>query len=267
VTVYIRTVPETIEFNVMGKLIYSILSCGSGSENLKALFSGMKGIAEAELSVVSLDQISAVVSDLEKADLIADQTNAIAFAGIIENLEQHFTLLPMRYGSIMESAELIRKMLELNYTEFEQNLQKVENQSEFGLKVFCNSEKLKEQLRIKYETDELPPVKANQEIRKSVFLDYINKKLKEHRLEEKLVSYVDLIIAEFSEKLTRLHAVSKIRKRTTSTILIDAVFLLKKEMKDELIQAVKESQNKHPELNYMLTGPWPPYNFVDINIK
>lgn len=251
----------------MEKFIYAILSCSSGSEKLKSLVSGMKGIAEAELSVVSFNQISAVVSDIEKAELIADQTNAIAFAGINEQLEQHFSLLPMRYGSKLESAELIRKMLEINYPEFQQNLKKVENKSEFGLKIFCDSEKLMEEMRLKSETDDIHSVKSEKEIKKSVYLDYMNKKLKEHRLEEKLLNYIDLVIAELTGKLTQLNAVSKIKKRSTATILIDAVFLLKKEMKDELVQAVQNSQNLHQELNYTLTGPWPPYNFVDINLK
>ncbi|MDA3817616.1 MAG: GvpL/GvpF family gas vesicle protein [Prolixibacteraceae bacterium] len=250
----------------MGKMIYAILS-NTNSDKLNALLFGMKGISGENLITVTFNEISAVVSHIKREELIADQASAIAFAGIIENIGQHFTLLPMRYGSMLESAELIQKMLEKNYSEFQQNLQKVENQSEFGLKVFCDSEKLKDEMRLKSETDDNPSVKSDEGIKKSVYLDYMNKKLKEHHLEEKLLNYIDVVIAEFTEKLTQLNAVSKIKKRCTATILIDAVFLLKKEKKDELVQVVKDSQNKHPELNYTLTGPWPPYNFVDINLK
>ncbi len=250
----------------MGNLIYAIIF-NNYPDKLNSLLSGMKGMSGESLDVVTLDEISAVVSHIERAELIADQTSAMAFAGIIEKLEQHFTLLPMRYGSMLESVDLILKMLEKNYPDFQQNLQKVENQSEFGLKVFCDPEKLKEEMRLKSETADNPSAKSEEGIKKSVYLDYMNKKLKEHRLEEKLLNYIDLVIAEFTGKLTQLHAVSKIKKRSTATILIDAVFLLKKDRKDELVQVVKDSQNQHPELNFTLTGPWPPYNFVDINLK
>lgn len=250
----------------MGKMIYAILS-NTNPDKLNSLLMGMKSITGAKLDTVTFQAITAIISEIERNELIANQTSAIAFAGIIENLEQHFTLVPMRYGSLLESNLTIHTMLERNYSEFQQNLQKVENQSEFGLKVFCDSRKLKEELKLISEAENIPNLKSDPEIKKSVYLEYMNKKLKEHRLEEMVLSYVDKVIAEFSEKLTHLNAVSKIKKRTTTTILIDAVFLLKKDKKENLVQAVKELQSQFSELNFTLTGPWPPYNFVDVNLK
>ncbi|MDP2336263.1 MAG: GvpL/GvpF family gas vesicle protein, partial [Bacteroidota bacterium] len=232
-----------------------------------ALLSGMKGIAGAELVAVSFDQISAVVSDLEKADLIANQTNAFAFASVIENVEQQYPLLPMRFGSIMESTDSVQQMLEKNYPEFQNNLQKVENKSEFGLKIFCDTEKLKAELKSKSEAMNETSQKPASESKDSVFKEYINQKLKAHRLEEMLLNYVDSIIAEFTGFLVQLEAVKKIKKMTTATTIIDAVFLLEKDKKAELIQAIEDLQRKYTGLNFILTGPWPPYSFVDITLK
>ena len=250
----------------MGKMIYAIIS-NTNQDKLNSLLSGMNSITGGKLDTVTFHEISAITCEIERVELIANQTNAIAFAGIIENLEQHFTLIPMRYGSMLESIQTIHTMLERNYSEFQQNLQKVENQSEFGLKVFCDSEILKEELKVKSETNNNSNPKSDPEIKKSIYLEYMDKKLKEHRLEEMVLSYVDKVIAEFSEKLTHLNAVTKIKKRTTTTILIDAVFLLKKDKKENLVQTVNELQSQYPELNFTLTGPWPPYNFVDVNLK
>jgi hypothetical protein len=227
----------------------------------------MKGIADAELAVVSFDQISAVVSNIEKTDLVANQANVFVFAEVIEKLAKQFPLLPMRFGSVMESTVSVRNMLENNYPEFCQGLQKVKNKSEFGLKIGCDTEMLKENLRLKSEATDFQPISSSPEIEKSVYLGYIAKKLSEHRLEELLLARIDSIIAEFTGKLTQWDARSKIKKMTTASNIIDAVFLLNKEKEVELVQEVKELQSRHPELNYSLTGPWPPYNFVDITLK
>jgi hypothetical protein len=251
----------------MGKFIYAILSGRPGSEKLKSLFSGMKGIAEAELEVIAFKQISAVISDIEKMDLVANQTNALIFAHLIEILEQEFPLLPMRFGSVMESSGSVLNMLENNYSEFCQSLHKVENQSEFGLKIFSDTEKLNENLRLKLEIGKLSLPHPNQDIKKSVYLEYINKKLADHRLEELLLAYIDSIDAEFTDRLNQWNAALKIKKKTTANIIVDAAFLLRKDLKKELVQVVIDLQNEHPELNYILTGPWPPYNFVDITLK
>ena len=251
----------------MGKIIYAILSDEINQGKLNAILSGIPGIAGTDLGAVSFNQITAIVSDIEKADLVANQVNAFAFAHVIEILEKHYPLLPMRFGSVMESTDLILKMLEKNYSEFQNNLQKVENKSEFGLKIFCDTEKLKAELKFKSDAVSDSSQKPITENKDSVYREYINQKLKAHRLEEMLMGYIDLIIAEFTEFLAELDAVKKIKKMTTVTTIIDAVFLLEKDKKPELIQAIEDLQRKYTGLNFILTGPWPAFSFVDITLK
>jgi len=251
----------------MGKIIYAILSNRINPGKLTSLLSEIKGIGGAGLISVSFNQISAVISDTEKAGLTATQTNAFAFASVIDTLDKNYPVLPMRFGSIIESTDSVQKMLENNYAEFQNNLQKVENKSEFGLKIFCDTRKLKAELQMKSEELSEVSEKTGSAKNDSVFKEYINQKLKAHRLEEILMGYIDSIIAEFTGFLVELKAVKKIKKMTTDTTIIDAVFLLEKNKKAELVQAIEVMQGKYSELNFVLTGPWPPYSFVDITIK
>ena len=247
----------------MSIMIYAILSVKKNPGKLNALLAGIKGLSGVGLYAVSVNKITLAVCDMNKAEIIADKSCAIEYAGIIETLAQQFTLLPVQYGSVMESTDTIKKMLERNYAEIQQNLLKVENKFEFGLKVFCDSEKLMTELEDANETVQ----KSGSEIKNSVFREYVNQKLKEHRREEMLLSYVDSIIAEFTRLLTHLNTINKIKKMASAKNIIDAVFLLKKNKKDEMVQAVKDFQSKYPRLNFILTGPWPPYNFVDFTLK
>jgi len=251
----------------MDKMIYSILFVKNNQEKLNTLLIAMKGISGANLYAVSFDEISAVVSDIKRADFITDKKNAIEYARVIENMAQQFTLLPMRFGSIMNSTEIISNMLEKNYSGFQKNLQKVENKSEFGLKIFCDIGKLKAELNLKSEESSETSQKPVTENKNSVFKEYINQKLKAHRLEETLMGYIDSVIAEFNGFLIELNAEKKIKKMTTATTIIDAVFLIDKDKKAELVRAIEDMQGKYSELNFILTGPWPPYSFVDVTLK
>jgi DNA-directed RNA polymerase beta' subunit len=248
-------------------IIYAILSVKRNSLELNTLLGGMKGISGFDLFAVPFGEISAVVSDNKRADLITDQANAISFAGVIDTLAQQFTLLPMRFDSVMESTDAIIKMLERNNQKIRQNLQKVENKWEFGLKIFCDSEKLQAELRAKSETNTNASANSALEIEKSVYREYVNKKLKEHRLEEMLLTYIDTVIANITKYLSLLNTINKIKKMTTPANIIDAVFLLEKGKKGELIQVVEDLQSQYPRLKFILTGPWPPYNFVETSIK
>jgi hypothetical protein len=51
------------------------------------------------------------------------------------------------------------------------------------------------------------------------------------------------------------------------TLIIDAVFLLEKQNKDGLVQAIEDFQKRYPSLIFMLSGPWPPYSFIEITTK
>ena len=248
-------------------MIYALLSVHEKAEKLNLLLSTIKGISQTDLMAVSYKEIAAVVSCQKETDIIADKNKVLEYAGVIDQLAQHFTLLPMRYGSSMESNEAILAMLKINYTEIHQNLLKVENKNEFGLKIFCDTQKLHTQIRAESEINSSLNNGLEDQPANSVFKDYVNKKLREHRLEELMISYVDALIAEISIYLDQFHAFYKFKKMTTSNNIIDAVFLLDKEKQTELVSAIETLQHRYPDLNVMLTGPWSPFNFVEITIK
>jgi hypothetical protein len=251
----------------MERMIYSLIAVNGATEKPEKHLANIKGISDVALSAVCLNGIAAIVGGNKKSDLISDKTNALEFAGVIEKLAQHFTLLPMRYGSFMESTDAIALMLERNYQEIEQNLRKVEGKFEFGLKVFCDSEKLKSGILLKTEISPEIVQNAENEVKNSVFREYINAKLKAHRLEELMISYVDKVIEAINAQLAMLQAEHKFKKMATASILIDSIFLLEKGKKNQLIDAIKTLQSQYPELDFVLTGPWPPYSFVEITIK
>ncbi|MCF8347579.1 MAG: GvpL/GvpF family gas vesicle protein [Bacteroidales bacterium] len=251
----------------MGRLIYSLVYTNDRQQQLNDQLAFMNGFSEERLFTVCFEEITAVVSEIEKTGLIANQANAILFADIIDQLHQHFTLLPMCFGSIMNTDDSVYQWLKMNYHELFKNMTKVENKLEFGLKIYCNPENLKKELRLERETEteKFSESLPGQSI--SVYRDYVNKKLKAHRLEQKFLSYIEVVTSEISEMLNRWNAEKKMRKMAASTNVVDAVFLLDQDRKAELISSVESLQAKYPRLSFVLTGPWPPYNFVDVTLK
>ena len=251
----------------MEMMIYTLVSVKNNPERLKSLLTGIKGISDVDLYAIFCAEIAAVVCNIKKVDLIANQECAIRYADVIEILSRQFTLLPVRFGSILASEAALMQVMATNYTQIHDNLQKVENKFEFGLKVFCDSEKILAELKSKSQTKETTPDTIESTANNSIYRDWVNKKLKEHRIEESLLNYVDTVIATLTEKLIRLKTINKIKKMITATTIIDAVFLLDKEKKEAMIKIIADLQTQYASINFVLTGPWPPYNFVEISIK
>jgi hypothetical protein len=251
----------------MEKIIYAFAALRISPEELDILLTGLPGLSGSGLFAVNFKDISAITGNHHKKPSGFDTSRAIEYAGIVESLARHLTVLPMRFGSLMPSADAIRLMLERNYVDISANLQKVEDKCEFGLKIFCDSEKLQAELNAAHTDETNGNSLTLPEKGISVFREYVNRKLQVHRQEELRLKYVESVIAEVSQYLTGLNTIGKFRKMVTDANLVDALFLLDNDKKDLLIQSVANLQSQYPVLTFILTGPWPPYSFVEIAIK
>lgn len=249
----------------MKKIIYAILSTNQSLTEISDLVNGMKGIMDANLYVLSFNDISIAVSDFTPSKDITNRELAIDFAGVIEALSQQVTLLPVRFGTFIKTDEIVHQLLVNHYDSFLRNLQKVENKCEFGLKVLCDYETFSTKISARAAAVEVQPHEYFST--DTVHTNYLLEKIKTNKLEDSLFQYVDQLIEDISQYLTQINPDSKYKKMVTNSILLDAVFLVKKNKKDEFIQAISTFKQQHDDLQFLLTGSWPPYSFVDIVIE
>ncbi|MFT5238823.1 MAG: hypothetical protein ACI9M9_002439 [Flavobacteriaceae bacterium] len=249
----------------MKKKIYAIIATNHNPKKIKDLTDTIKGIMGSDLYILSVNDIAIVASDIPSAEQISEKELALDFSRVIEELSQHVTLLPVRFGTFIKSNEIINQLLINHYDSFLTNLQKVENKCEFGLKVLYNCNKFSaiKKLKIVAEEDELSKYFSTN----TIHTNYLFEKIKKNKQEDTLSKYVEQLIEDIGQHLTQINPDSKFKKIITNKILIDAVFLVKKNKKDEFIQAICAFNEQHDDLQFLLTGPWPPYSFVDIVIK
>lgn len=248
----------------MKKIIYAIIASNQSHTELSDLLKGVQGISGSTLYALSFNDISVAVSDFTSSKFTMNKEVAIDFARVIEELSESVTLLPIRFGTFLKSDEIINQLLVKHYDSFLQNIKQVENKYEFGLKVFWDYEKCSEQIRVKLESED---VKASDYFStNTIHTDYLLSKIKKHRLEAALLKYVEQLIEEISQYLAQINPDCKFKKMVTNTIILDAVFLVEKNKKDEFIQTIEVIKQQNADLNLLLTGPWPPYSFVDIVI-
>lgn len=249
----------------MDKIIYAILASNQRKTELNDLLKGIRGISGSDLYALSFNDISVAVSDFTPSKFTINKELAIDFARVIEELSQQVTLLPVRFGTFLKSDEIVNQLLINHYDSFLKNLQKVENKYEFGLKALWDYEKCSEQIRVKAESEK---VKADDYFSTStIHTNYLLEKIKKHRLEDALLKHVEQLIEDISRRLAQINPDFKFKKMVTNSIILDAVFLVEKNKRDEFIQAIEALKQQKADLQFLLTGPWPPYSFVDITIE
>ncbi|MFA8436664.1 MAG: GvpL/GvpF family gas vesicle protein [Marinifilaceae bacterium] len=248
------------------KCVYAIV-CSDEPENSTPVPHNLiiKGLNEANTYAVSHNRISAIVSDMERNGSSLDKNSALKFAGVIEELALHYCVLPMRFGTFFESKEAVQEMLEKHYEKFCQCLSNVNRKYEFCLKVFWNANRYHSKVRTDSVTTEMEARSILSGT--SLQTNYLLNKLKEHKQEEKLLNYVESLIDEIGQRLKHLNPLVKSKKMVSKSLILDAVYLLDKKYKEAFIHEIDSFNKRHDDLNLLLTGPWPPYSFADINAK
>jgi len=204
--------------------------------------------------------ISAAVGDIDKADLEVNKECVLAYERIMESLMARYTLLPMRFGTLVKTDKEVSGLLEKCYDRFVINLRQVKGKLEYGLKALWDIEETNLEIRTLSETED--PKGIDRLKGSSPHKRYLLEKLKEHRFEKALMTKAEKIIEDIHNPLKELSSLSECKKMVTEKIILDAAYLVEEQKKGAFIQRFGELREKRRDLKFLLTGPWPPYNFV-----
>jgi len=72
---------------------------------------------------------------------------------------------------------------------------------------------------------------------------------------------------EILESLDKLSVKSAKGDNFTDRLLLNHSFLVEKNKFSKFSNEIAKLEKKHKDLRFLYTGPWPPYSFVNINIK
>lgn len=239
------------------KCIYAILNSNGTAQKPGCI---LKGINEFPIYYLNYKDISAAVSDMEKNKLKVDVENAFAYEKIMESFTSEYNLLPVRFGTLVEDDDGVIGILERHYEQFLSSLRQIKGKLEYGLKILLDIEEAAFQEKALTEAVDIRGFEQLEG--SSPHKKYLLEKLKAHKFDEILVKKIDVIIEDIHCPLRDLSFLSKFRKMLTKKMILDAVYLVERKKKDIFMQKFEELKEKHKNLKFLLTGPWPPYNFV-----
>lgn len=245
-----------------GKYIYCIIAA-SQERNFGPIGIGGRN---SEVSTISYDDLSMVVSNCPAEKLEIGRQNLLVHEKVIEEVMKEFdSVLPVRFGTIASGAEEIRNLLDRRYREFRTALQDMDHKIELGVKgVWKNMgivfrEIVEENRDIKRMKDRLQKDKsrknipARMEIGKEVFEALEKKKEKE--------------AGEVIDTLRRTAVNYKLNKNIGDEMFLNAAFLVDKGREKEFDNIMDDLGDEYnARVRFMYAGPLPIYNFVNIVI-
>jgi Gas vesicle synthesis protein GvpL/GvpF len=242
-----------------GKYVYCVIR---SEEPLRFGAIGL-GTVPAEVSTVHYKDIAAVVSDTPLEVLDATRENVLAHERVNEAVMRDHTVIPMSFGTVFKTRDDIIELLRGAYSAFIDVLLKMEDKVEFGLKVLWERDEVIKQ--IEREDDDVRHLKG--EIASQSGPTYFARVQYGRLVESALQARSERYVGEIFEALRDVAVASRANKPIGDKMIMNAAFLVSRDREQAFDAKVKAVGAKYEHLTFRYTGPWPPYNFVNIRLK
>lgn len=242
-----------------GKYVYCIIR---SSQPLRFGAIGL-GPEAADVYTVIHEDLAAVVSDAPVGVLDPTRDNVLAHQQVNEIVMREHTVLPMSFGTVFKTRDDIIELLRSAYEAFGDVLVKMQNKFEFGLKVLWDRDAVIREMES--EDEDLRRLKS--EISTQKGSTYFARMQYGRMVDAALQQRSDRYVASIFEALRDVAVASRTNKPIGDKMIMNAAFLVSRDKEAAFDAKVKQIGQRLDKLTFKYTGPWPPYNFVNIRLK
>ncbi|MFZ0447310.1 MAG: GvpL/GvpF family gas vesicle protein [Bacillus sp. (in: firmicutes)] len=211
-----------------------------------------------ELDILGVQKTPVKQWNYKNLNLIYSNVNKSIFEPDIHTLKEHnrvlelfletSTVLPFSFGTIMNNKEAIEEFLDKHSEEINSLLDEYTGKFEVGLKI-VTQEYIVEQ---KVESERAD----GKEYLMSFYREHKEKKSRMENIQKSINPLLNLL-KEQCYKYTLTHT-------DQGLAIFNASYLIEKEKYSFYKNAVLDFSQSHSDFIYHFSGPWPPYNFVNI---
>ena len=245
-----------------GKYLYGIVGAVDG---FPALRDGRIGIAEEKVYTICYGDLAAVVSDHPVCKIQPLRQNLNPHHEVIKEVNKRYTIIPMTFGHIAKDTDDILQVLKNNFSIIFQELKKLENKVEMGLKIFWDVDNvfeyfLKKDRELENYRDRLfgkasKPTSEEKLELGMLFAQKVNEERQQHT--NRVLKALDHCIVDV-----------RINKPTDEKMMLNAAFLIERDKGKEYEEGVYRVANLFDgHFTFDYNGPWAPYNFTELRLK
>ena len=216
------------------------------------------GVGGQRVSTANYDGFGAVLSKLAEPDSPPDISKLLVYETVVESFYRHLTVIPMRYGCRVECPYEAIVLLRENHAAYGALLHELEGLAEMGIQVLLDNP------RAEAETDRLaiPPecFPPRSGVSGAAYLDA--KKL--HYLgAQRATMLQNTFVEKLCDSLHGFFVRHKVELPSSSrSHLMSLYFLVPRDSVESFRRAARHL-HANESVKLLLSGPWPPYNFVD----
>jgi hypothetical protein len=242
-----------------GKYVYCVI------QSAESRRFGAAGIGDngSEIHTIQYRDLAAVVSDVPLGILDSTRENVLAHERVNEIVMRDHTVIPMSFGTVFKTKDDTVQLLRSAYDAFGDVLAKMRDKMEFGLKVLWDRDSVVKDI----EDEDEGIHRLKNEIALQKGSTYFARMQYGRAIDAALQARSERYGSEILDRLRDVAVASRINKPIGDKMIMNAAFLVSRDQESAFDSRVKSIAAEHEKLTFKYTGPWPPYNFVNIRLK
>ncbi len=226
---------------------------------------------EAVVSEVDLSKFNAkTIEEKLREDAKWTEENVKQYHEVIAKANKAGVVIPMKFGTVYKTKENLEAMLATNYGKFKKLLARLEGKQEWGVKGYLEYKRFAGILKTKdKKMQKFEKRRSSLPEGMKWYMDRKSDGLIEERIEYKVEEELQKIISKL-EKLAEDVRFNDFLPKELSEPGKDMILNVACFVRNDALGEFKNlMQNLADEcgalgITFVFTGPWPPYNFVDI---
>lgn len=242
-----------------GKYVYCIIA----TDEPHTFGNSGIGPEPAQIRTVNHRGIAAVVSEAPLEVYEPTRENVLAHEQVNEHVMREFTVIPMSFGTVFKTDADIVELLRSAHDAFRDVLTKMHGKVEYGLKVLWDQDKIIGEIEKEDENLRLLRREISSREGSTYFARMQYGRLVGSLLQERS----EQIIGEIMSELSAVSMASRANRPIGDKMILNAAFLVARDREEDFDTKVSAIASVQRHLSFKYTGPWPPYNFVNIRLK
>jgi hypothetical protein len=206
----------------------------------------LQGIAGAEVRLLKTENFSLLVSDFAGDAVPVNSDNALAHAAVVRSVLDRTTPLPFRFGTL-GTEEQLRSYVTARRDALLAKFVLVRGCVEMNVKIISEGAGTQ---AVEAELPEKPGTS---------FLLQKRQEILGSEEAQEVAGWLESVVREYVRDKT-------FKTNVTSQLLLAAAHLVKREAVSQYRDGLKAARLERPELKFLVSGPWPPYSFANIDL-
>jgi hypothetical protein len=223
------------------------------AEDLHMLDNSASGISGAPVRLLKIDNLAVLISDTNIDAVPVTRENALAHAAVVRSVLDQTTPLPFRFGTLVTEQQL-RNYVSARKTALEKKLAHVRGCVEMSIRIIGETPTGKQ--------SEVPNVEPQ-----GAGTTFLTEKRREILGDEQRGKEAAEIADWLRGPVSGMTRDEQVTVRPSERLLLSAAHLVERGNIERYRARIGEARKNRPELHFLVSGPWPPYSFANIELE